>query len=434
VYASKITFNRYTTMNTPALLSGSALLVTVVVASLLLLTMFVLGMFTGRQKGKSNTETSDDGLSGPNTKFMLTLSQDAIVITDGSQKILNMNASFRALLNSDIVLNDQNLSDLLRFASSTGEQITPSTLAKFTNSDMVSHDQLYILDGANQKIEISVKIFKMHTKQGNGAFIWKITNKTAEKDTEKRQSEFISVISHELRTPVAVMEASTSSLLSNTNESLSPSQAKLVNATRENALLLSKLLADLSVYSTLQNNAITAEMKSVSPRMILDQMQKVFTTQAEEKGLVLVVDHDQNVRSVISGEAHILSILQNFIKNALQFSKTGDIVIVSTKAVSDGVVFMVRDTGSGIPEQQRDHVFESTFHANTDTQHQTLQGAGVGLYISAQLAKAIGASVWVESEPSKGSSFFLKVPITYDNNESKTTVHNLEINKFAQDI
>ena len=95
---------------------------------------------------------------------------------------------------------------------------------------------------------------------------------------------------------------------------------------------------------------------------------------------------------------------------------------------------MVRDTGAGIPQEQREHIFENTFHANADTQHQTLQGAGVGLYISAQLARAIGATVWVESEPEKGSSFYLKVPNTFDDNQSKTTVHSLEITKFAQDI
>lgn len=415
---------------------GSLMTIGVIIgAIIILLVLFIIGFFVGRHRSDSSNESAESGLSGPNTKFLLTLSSDAIVITDTSLKVLNMNASFRGLLSNDIVLNDQLLSDLLKIASATGGLLNPAALAKFNNSDMTSHDQLYLLDSTNQKVEVSLKIFKMHTNQGTTALIWKITNISESKNNEKEQSEFISVISHELRTPVAVMEASTSSLLGNTNDSLSPSQIKLVNATRENALLLSKLLADLSVYNTLKSNNLTTDMSSVSPRMILDQMQKVFTTQAEERGLVLVVDHDQNVRSVISGEAHILSILQNFIKNALQFSKTGDIVIVSTKAVADGVVFMVRDTGSGIPEQQRDHIFDSTFHANTDTQHQTLQGAGVGLYISGQLAKAIGASVWVESEPEKGSSFFLKVPTSYDNNnESKTTVHNLEINKFAQDI
>lgn len=230
------------------------------------------------------------------------------------------------------------------------------------------------------------------------------------------------------------MEASTSSLLNSANEALSANQRKLVSATRENALLLSKLLADLSVYSTVNSGSVKTEMSSVSPRMILDQMQKVFTSQAEAKNIVLVADHDQNVRSVISSEAHILSIMQNYIKNAIQFSSPGGVVIIATKATADGVVFMVRDSGKGISSEQQQQLFKTTFHAHDDTAHQTLQGVGVGLYISAQLSQAIGATVWAESEVDKGTSLYLKVPVTHETTESQKTVRSLEMNKFAQDI
>lgn len=384
------------------------------------------------KKHKAITHADSNGTSGSNAKFFITLSSDAIVITDESLRILNFNEAFRRLIESEIVLNNQGIQELLRFSDLEGKEVNAASLVKSSKDDSVSHDGLYILNKANHKVEVNASIFRLRTTTST-SFVWKIVNASAQKAAQQQQSEFLSVISHELRTPVAVIEASTASL-TGSDESLSPTQLKLISATRENTLLLSKLLADLSVYNTLQSSSIHAELSSVSPRMILDQMQKVFTSQADSKNIVLVVDHDQNVRNIISGESHILSIMQNYISNAIHFSEPGGVVIMATKAVPDGVVFMVRDTGLGIDADTQSKMFTNTFHANADTKHQTLQGAGVGLYISGQLAKSIGATVWVESQPQKGSTFYLKVPVSYETKENKTTVRGLEVVKFAQEI
>ena len=383
---------------------------------------------------KRNAASNKTSLASANTRFLLALSNDAIVITDTKLGVINFNPVFKTLLGVNIVMDQQHLSDFITIASEQGGQIDISTLAQFKDSDFVTHPAMVIVDKTNARKQVHVSVYRVASAASQPVYVWKFINTSAAKDIVQEQSEFISVISHELRTPVAVMEASTSSLLSSTEAGLSVSQKKLILATRENAMLLSKLLTDLSVYSTLQSGTLTTDMSSISPRMMLDQMQKVFTSQAEDKNIVLVVDHDQNVRNVISGEAHILSILQNYIKNAIQFSKPGGIVIIATKVASDGVIFMVRDTGAVISPDMKQKIFDTTFHAHDDTEHQTLQGAGIGLYISAKLAKSIGATMWVESEPGKGSSFYLKVPVSYAPKESVRSVHNLELSKFAQDI
>ncbi|MCA9308819.1 HAMP domain-containing histidine kinase [Candidatus Saccharibacteria bacterium] len=407
-------------------------LILVIVALVVGTISFVIGLIVSRQSSSAQTESAES-IKDATTRFLITLSSDAVVITDHKYNIVNYNSIFRSLIGTSIILDEQPLSDLLRIVTEEGKDLGVSDIAQFKQGDSSQRRSVFMLATNQQKIEIDVSVYRFQ-HAGATHLVWKLVNMSTQQNLAKEQSDFISVISHELRTPVAVMEASTSSLLNSANEALSANQRKLVSATRENALLLSKLLADLSVYSTVNSGSVKTEMSSVSPRMILDQMQKVFTSQAEAKNIVLVADHDQNVRSVISSEAHILSIMQNYIKNAIQFSSPGGVVIIATKATADGVVFMVRDSGKGISSEQQQQLFKTTFHAHDDTAHQTLQGVGVGLYISAQLSQAIGATVWAESEVDKGTSLYLKVPVTHETTESQKTVRSLEMNKFAQDI
>ena len=412
----------------------STTLAAVVIAGIVVLVVIVILVITISRKG-GNPQTNTPELENPagsNAKFFIALSSDPIVISDESMHIVNYNESFRELVESEIILTNQSIDDLLRITDESGSEKTTQSIVHFGKGDIAQYDTLFVLNKANHKIEVQLSIYRVRTTTTTH-LVWKFVNTSSLKQLQRQQSDFLSVISHELRTPVTVIEASTASLASN-QDGLSPSHLKLINAARENTLLLSKLLADLSVYNVLQTGAINAELSSVSPRMILDQMQKVFTSQAEAKNIVLVVDHDQNVRNIISGESHILSILQNYISNAIHFSEPGGVVIIATKAVADGVIFMVRDTGAGMDQALQAKLFQNTFHAGTDTKHRTLQGAGVGLYISAQLAKSIGATVWAESQPQKGSTFYLKVPVSYETSENKTQVHGLEVVKFAQDV
>lgn len=412
----------------PQLFSGiAAILLGTTIAS----TAIAIRGSRTRRKTPQQDSSPTDSL----TRFYITLSSDAIAITSEQLTIANTNTQFKSLLGTEILLDNQRIGDLLKLTDGEGKPTTASKLAGSIKGNNVAHfDSLFMLDNHNNRVHVALSIYKVSSGESQSVLVWKFANLTSLQEIEQQQSEFIAVISHELRTPVTVIEASTSSLLGSKTESLSASQSKLVQATRENALLLSKLLADLSVYSRLQDGMVHPQMSSVSPRILVDQMQKAFTAQAEEKNIALVVDHDQNVRNIISGESHLLSILQNFIKNAIQFSDPGAVVIIATKAAADGVVFMVRDTGKGLTAEEKQRIFENTFHAHADTKHQTLQGVGVGLYISAQLAKAVGATLWVDSEPGKGATFYLKVPVTYTSSDSKEAVHGLEVTQFAQDI
>ena len=384
--------------------------VAVVGAAVFILVLITILSIKNKEKTASETMVPE-GLGSSEIRVLLTLTNDAVVVTDRSLKVINYNANFRDLLGASIIMNNQELGSLLKITDVSGNFIETRSLPNFNKTDTLKYDSLFILDQANQRLEIELQLIRMHSKIANHVvYIWKLSNISTRKQLEREQSEFISVISHELRTPVAVIEASTAALLEDRTEDLSPQQHKFIDASRENALLLSKLLGDLSVYTKLQQGDISLEHDTISPYTLLEQIKRVFSSQAESKKIALIVDHSEETRSVRSSEAHILSILQNFVSNAIQFTQPGGVVIIGGKSVEDGVVFIVRDSGIGIEPAVKEKLFDTTFHAHTDTKHTTLKGAGLGLYISARLAKALGASIWVESEEGKGSTFYLKVP------------------------
>jgi len=380
----------------------------------------ILVLLRRKPSGPDEASGSDNQLANPEIRVLLTLTNDAVVITNRSLNVINYNARFRELLGASIIMNDQDLATLLKMVDSAGQLVELRGLPHFKDQDTLTVGQLFILDQTNQKIEVELQLIRMNSKLSNQViYVWRLSNVSEKQQMEREQSEFISVISHELRTPVAVVEASTAAILADQSDDLSPQQHKFVDAARENALLLSKLLSDLSVYGKLKKGDVALSAAPVSPHMVLEQIKRVFTSQAEARHIALIVDHDSDAKTLKSSESHILSVLQNFVSNAIQFTEAGGVIIIATKAVNDGVIFMVRDTGAGISPDLKPHLFDNTFHLNTDTEHSTLKGAGLGLYISSRLAQALGASVWAESEEGQGSTFYLKVPTQFG---GKTTI------------
>ena len=406
----------------------------IILATVLAIIFVIVVSILSRNKkgGNRHVSASPVDLGDNEMSAFLEFADEAMAITNHSLAIISCNNKFRELLSASIILNEQPLSDILRAVNTSGELVGLSTLLEFKTGDKVSHDNLYISDQSNKKLEIKIEVHRIPSKLfSDSIFIWKISNISNKKAFTTEQSDITSVISHELRTPVTVIEASISSMLANTREILTPTQIKLATAAKENVLFLSRLLSDLSVYSKLQSGEVDSLVNDISPRSIIEQIQRVFNSQAQSKKLVLITDHDPSVRSVISSEAHILSILQNLVKNAIQFTDLGGIITLSSKSVSDGVIFSVRDTGIGISSERKQKLFENTFHANTDTMHEKMDGPGLGLFISHRLATAIKADLWVESEEGNGATFFLKIPYSSFAKKIENKVLGPKISRFS---
>ena len=245
--------------------------------------------------------------------------------------------------------------------------------------------------------------------QSKGGFVLIIRDISREKSLEEERDEFISVISHELRTPVAVTEGAVGNALFLMEKDMP--KEKIVEAL-ENAHKQSKYLEDmindLSTLSRAERGVLQTQLEDINAHEFTESLQAMYKAQAEEKGLHLNLDLDPKLELLHSSKLYVQEILQNFITNAIKYTQEGSVTI-HAKARKDGVEFAVSDTGIGISKGDQPRVFDKFFRSE-DYHTREQNGTGLGLHVTRKLSELAQAKISLESELGKGSTFTIFFP------------------------
>ena len=225
------------------------------------------------------------------------------------------------------------------------------------------------------------------------------------------KAQFLANISHELRTPLHAMVAG-SDLLDQSD--LSTEQRALLRQGRQQGERLGELIDDLLDLSALETGRFTIRPVDICPGEVLREVAAVIAPTCKEKGLAFAHALDESLPALVRGDAgRLRQILLNLASNAVKFTDQGGVELRATAAGSPAFphacIFTVRDTGVGIAAPDRRRIFSSftQLDASLGRAH---EGAGLGLYISHQLASRMGGSIGVQSEPGAGSTFRLELP------------------------
>jgi len=223
------------------------------------------------------------------------------------------------------------------------------------------------------------------------------------------KSQFLANVTHELRTPLSGI-IGMAGLLRSTR--LNGQQLEYVDAVKQSADSLLKLVNDLLDFSKIEARKVRMELEPFSLRGLVGRAMKLLGPQAHKKDIELAYRVLPTVPDGLIGDVgRLRQVLMNVVGNAIKFTETGEVMIrVSLDArESDhdprmAVHFRVSDTGIGIPTSKRDSIFEAFVQVDGSTTRKH-GGTGLGLAISAQLVELMGGRIWVESEPGKGSTF-----------------------------
>lgn len=224
----------------------------------------------------------------------------------------------------------------------------------------------------------------------------------------KSQQQFVENASHELRTPLAIIQSKLESLFTRPQATILDESESVAVALGE-VQRLTKLSSDLLLLARSDGGSLILEKTAVSTQQFLQSISAPYQelAAAEEKELVLKQAVE---RTILIDQERIHQLLVILLDNALKYTKTGDsIVIISTFTDREWQV-SVTDTGTGIPEEQQEHVFERFYRGDASRNRET-GGNGIGLSIAKWIVTAHGGKLSVKSNQPKGSVFTFSIPL-----------------------
>jgi signal transduction histidine kinase len=225
----------------------------------------------------------------------------------------------------------------------------------------------------------------------------------------RAKGDFLSNISHEIRTPISGIIGMTSLSL---ETDLNPEQREYLETAFSSARELLRVVDDIFDFSKLTDNRLQLEIEPFAIQRCLGSLEHEYSARAKEKNLSFTIRRSSEVpRDLIGDEKRVRQILSHLVDNALKFTFDGGVSLTASRGtVSSGELhFAIIDTGVGIPEEKKEAIFEAFAQGDTSSTRR-FGGVGLGLTLCSRLAALMKGRIWFESGPG-GSAFYLAVPL-----------------------
>jgi PAS domain S-box-containing protein len=227
------------------------------------------------------------------------------------------------------------------------------------------------------------------------------------REAEELQSTFISIISHELKTPVALIKGYADTLMREDAEWDRSTVREGLAIIEEESDRLEALIDNLLDASRIQAGALKLEPSDLALPRLVERVVEKFRTQTHVHQFE--VNFPMDFPLVYADEERVSQVLYNLLANAIKYSPKGGTIRVGGWAGKEDAVVYVADQGIGIPEDQQEHVFERFYRVDSGLRRRT-QGAGLGLYLSRSIVEASGGRIWMESKEGHGTTMYFSMP------------------------
>jgi signal transduction histidine kinase len=255
------------------------------------------------------------------------------------------------------------------------------------------------------------------------------------KEVDRLKSDFLSNVSHELRTPLTSIRSFTEILLDSPTVVSPEEQTEFLNIIADQTDRLTRLIGDLLDLSRIEAGEFHCELEAVPlQQFILAPAMETMRRVVKDKGVDLVTEFEEELPPVLADADRLSQVLMNLVDNAMKFTKRGGRLELSTytseervpAALVEGgffgiaadtpeqgtyVIVSLRDTGCGIPIEDRQRIFEK-FGQVGNVLTSKPQGTGLGLAICGNILAQHGGAIWVDSEVGQGSTFSVSIPVS----------------------
>ncbi|HEY0779349.1 MAG TPA: HAMP domain-containing sensor histidine kinase, partial [Gemmatirosa sp.] len=222
------------------------------------------------------------------------------------------------------------------------------------------------------------------------------------------KSRFLSDVSHELRTPLSSILNLTRILADDAGDALGAEQVRAVQFIRKSAQGLTDLVNDLLDLAKIESGRVELRVAEFTAADLLAALRGVCRPLATSDAVTLRIDEPEPI-TLLTDEGRLSQVLRNLVGNALKYTEAGEVRVTTTLDADDTVCFAVRDTGVGIRHEDLERVFDEFVQVEGAHQHR-VKGTGLGLPLSRTLAALLGGTVTLDSVPTVGSTFTLRLP------------------------
>ncbi|MFQ3534594.1 MAG: ATP-binding protein [Aggregatilineales bacterium] len=345
-------------------------------------------------------------------------SADGVLIMDAAQRVIGFNKALERItgwsqsqalgqLHDSIIYWERvEHGQPLGAALASGWASRPSTDADEPDTRYVEGD-LRRRDGS--RISLGVTYTALFDDDGRlQNIIANVRDITHFRRAQEAKSAFISAVSHELKTPVALIKGYASTLR---REDAHWDEATVQNALaviEDEADRLAALIEDLLAASKLRAEGMRlTHISEVDLGALIVRAAERFQTQTSKHQLI--VDLPPDLPTIYGDEVRLRQVFDNLLSNAIKYSPDGGEIRITGAHDAQGVTISVSDQGVGIPPEDLPHIFERFYRVDNALSRRT-QGTGLGLYLANAFVKAHGGAIRVESTPHKGSTFYVWLP------------------------
>jgi len=307
----------------------------------------------------------------------------------------------------------KNYDKTLRFVFEEGDQNNDGFIDAVLKRNITVRNSkdIYILqkDGNRVPLSVSAAPMRLGDSQVIGCIVV-FRDITQEREIDRSKTEFVSLASHQLKTPLSAVNWYAEMLLDGDAGPINERQKEFLNEIAKGNQRMVKLVNSLLNVSRIDMGALSIIPELVDLCEVTDSVigEQKFAIEAKEQKIIK--NYSQGLPKINLDLSLIRIVLQNVISNAIKYTREQGQIEITMKTQGVNMMIEVKDNGYGIPKKEQPQIFGKLFRAD-NVKSKKVEGTGLGLYVAKAVVEAFGGKIWFESTENKGTSFFITLPL-----------------------
>ena len=343
---------------------------------------------------------------------MLTSIGDGVIVTDQTGKILLINSVGAELLgvSSTEILNKSYMS--FTVYSEKNEPIPeaerPLTITLHQSKKVTKGARIMDARGVKRELSLTSSPVLEAGKLIGGIEI--IRDVTREHEVDRVKTDFISIASHQLRTPLSAIRWFSEMLSAGDAGKLKPEQQEFVDNITQSTRRMIELVGSLLSISRLESGRVAVNPHPTDIKELIEKVVSELKTEITDRHQQIVVEVDPGLPKMNIDPRLVGQVYMNLLTNAIKYTPNSGRVTVRVMATGDDMVSEIKDNGYGIPKEEQSKIFDRFFRATNVIKVET-DGTGLGLYLIKTIVESAGGRVWFESAEGQGTTFWFTLPL-----------------------